>query len=269
MAKLYSTPAELIALRSICQKNNMEVSGWMLAHIDETYFHTEAAKEGYEAILTHMRSSGQVPAWKLLTENVSLGEDAREILREASAFAKNKVEAQEVIDRLTNFRKTRIAYYMCKDVLKTLEGDKIDPDSVADMIGTQLTAMQTNKSIEDCLFHTGKDGNADELVKSIIYDEQGDDFIPIGLKTFDSVNGGMPRGGLVTLGGASGSGKCIGPDSLVRLAAFHVELENGDVLTVRHDRQIVVLDSRTQTEVTCLAKDLDVEAHLFLRLVEI
>lgn len=222
MAKLYSTAAEVVALRTMCSRDEA-LSGYMLAHTDSTYYHTEAAAEALTTIKKHIADHGKAPSWKILCEDLGLEEGTRDTLKETPGMVKSKAEAEQLVDALNAYRKTRTLYAMCKTVLKKLEAPKVDHSELIETVSVSLAKTQISKSLEDALFHIGRDADdaTAALVHSIIYDETTDEWIPTGLSTFDSVNGGLPRGGLCLVGASSGAGKSI---LLMQLAKNQAEL---------------------------------------------
>ena len=76
-----------------------------------------------------------------------------------------------------------------------------------ELVTNKLNQARTKKSVDGRIVHIGTKSTVSQLVEDILRGEDEDNWIPTGFESFDGVNGGFPRGGLVTLGGASGSGK--------------------------------------------------------------
>lgn len=208
MAKLFNTPTEAIALRSLCSRDR-HVSGTLLSRLDSTYFHLEEAQEAFAHIATYFGKKGEAPAFKLVCEDLGLSEDAREFLRSAEAAAKNVDQASQLVNSLNTYRQTRIFYKLAKTLIRNLEDTKIDPGKLVELIGNALSKAQLRKAEDAVIVNIGRDSNIREILAEILYEEENDDCIPTGFKTFDSVNGGFFRGSLVTIGGNSGGGKSI------------------------------------------------------------
>lgn len=206
MATLYSPAAQAYALRGMCSQKP-EISGTLLAGTDESYFHGDESKEAYEAIIKYIGKKGHPPSFKLLIEDLRLSGETREFLSEAEGSPKSFEQAQEVVEKLGAYRHARLFYVHCKKGLELLQANKLDMDAIVAQTQETLTSLQIDKDVANQLFHVGKDGNMDALMEEVIYGEDNDQWIPTGWKTFDRTNLGMPRGGLVLIGGASGSGK--------------------------------------------------------------
>lgn len=220
MARLYSTPAERIAIRGMCSRDP-KIAGHFLASLEESHFHSEESKEALAAIQKYLNRKGETPAFTMLVEDLKLTAETREFLNEDSKVPKTMEQAGQVIERLNQYRHARIFYTLCKKGLETLQSKSVDPEALVRMTQETLAAMQMTKDVENQLFHIGKDGNADKLMEEILYGDRKDQWIPTGWKTFDTPNGGMPRGGLVLLGGASGAGKS---HTVLQLARTQAEL---------------------------------------------
>ena len=206
MAKLYNSPMELLALRGICSKDK-KVSGIILSQLDETAFHNEESVEAYANILKHIRNEGSPPAYKLLCQDLSLSEETRAFLSEVDGAIKTTEQARHTVQMLDKYRQTRVLYSLVKGVQKKLESNKIDVDEIVDFASRKLSSTMNRGEVEECIFHIGRNSNVADLINKILNEEDDDIFVPTGFQAWDSVNGGLPRGGLITIGGSSGAGK--------------------------------------------------------------
>lgn len=214
MAKLFNTRAELIALRSACSPD-LTVSGFMLAHLDESYFYNDESIEVFQALTSSFNKKGSVPRFKTLMEDIRLSEGARELLAEADTPVKDVVQADHLVKSLGNLRKTRMFYLLARDILSTLEKPKVDIEALTDEIAKKMSKVHAARLGEADIVHFGKDSNAFEVIHEQLYNDDDKSVIPTGFDTWDRVNGGMLRGSLVVLGGSSGSGKCSVPETEV------------------------------------------------------
>ena len=210
MALLHSNRTQLMALRGMCSRD-LKVSGALLSCLDDSHFAGNESQEALNVIRRYIRAHGNPPAFRVLAEDLKLSQKTRDYLAEADVSPKSTEQAQQVVERLNQYRHSRIFYSLCKEGLEKLQQDKVDPEELISMAQTSLAAMQLNKDAESQLFHIGRDGNANDLMQKVLYEPDDDNWIPTGWKTWDQDNGGMPRGSLVTIGGSSGSGKshCI------------------------------------------------------------
>lgn len=219
MAKLFSSPSEVLALKAICSKDRA-ISGYVLASVDETYFHNEPAVEAYEAIIKHMGKSGMPPAFTFLQEDLGLSSEARDFLKLTDKKQVRKQEqAEQLVSMLGEYRKTRLLFKLGKGILRRLQQDQIDVDDLVESVTRRIVGITSFKSTDNSLFHIGKDSNVRELIEEIIYSDDTSHIIPTGFKAYDSVNGGFRRGALVLLGGATSSGKCQHFDTEISLSA--------------------------------------------------
>lgn len=181
----------------------------MLSRLGSDYFHTDEGKEAFERINQLFEKKGEPPSFKLLCGDVALSDDTKEFLRNADGYAKSTRQANEVVDSLNEYRKTRLYYSLAKRLLTHLEQPRIDSEKLESMTSRTMSKVQLRRAGEAEIIHMGKDSNIRKMLEEILYNEDTSQCIPTGFTTFDKVNGGMFRGSLVTIGGTSGGGKSI------------------------------------------------------------
>ena len=206
--KLFNTRLELAAIRSLCSPK-AEVSGCILAGVDDSFFYNEACTEALALIHSDFKKQGSVPRFNRLIEDPRLSESTRELLVEADTPAKDLPAAKGIINSLSRLRKLRLIYITAQEVMEKMHGAKVDPDELVQEVADSLTNIRSARMGEADYVHFGGDGSALELVRAQLYDEDTDNVIPSGFATWDERNGGFFRGSLVVLGGASGAGKSI------------------------------------------------------------
>ncbi len=253
MAKLFSSKAELIALRGLCSRNNT-VSGYILSQVDETFFRNKGSKEAYRKIRSYISNKGAPPTFKILCEDVSLREDTREFLTQADAAPSNLAQSEQLVSSLDEYRKTRMCYHLAESVLNDLQAPKIDIGKMIDTISQRVAQMLVRRSLDESIWHMGKDSNIEELIEQVLSDKESEDVIPTGFGAFDKVNGGFLKGSLVTIGGGSGSGKCCGPETLVTLSTLTLTLEDGSQVKVEGNCPVKII--REEAVMVVTASDL-------------
>jgi replicative DNA helicase len=226
MAKLYSAKTEAIAIRALCSRDTT-VAGYVFSMVDEGYFYNKEAVEAYRKIHTSITRKGTPPAFRLLCEDVSLSEDARSFISNADTAIKGLSQAEQLVTTLDKYRKTRGMYKLAAGILNKLEGSSIDVDSTLEMISRRVAKISTKRSLEDTIWHIGRDSNIRSIIEELLYGENNDNVIPTGLKTFDTVNGGFFRSALVVVGGSSGAGKCNFSNTEISLSTLRFDLEDG------------------------------------------
>ena len=195
-------------MKSLCSRDT-KISGLILSRVDGSYFHTEEGKEAFERVQSYFTKKGEPPSYKLLCEDVSLSDSSREFLRNADGLAKSTRQAEQLLESLNEYRKTRLYYSLAKRVLAHLEQPKIDAEKLEMIVARSVSKIQLRRAGESEVLHMGKDSNIQEMLEEILYGEDNDNCIPSGFATFDKVNGGFFRGSLVTIGGTSGGGKSV------------------------------------------------------------
>lgn len=208
MAHLFSSPSEVLALKAICSKDRA-ISGFMLSNVDESYFHNEESQEAYDAIIKYMGRKGSVPAFGLLVEELGLSEGAREFLKLSEGRIKTQQQAEQLVENLGGYRRTRLLYKLAKGILNRLQKDAVDVQALAEAVADKVAIINSVRTTENSIWHVGRESNVSDLVEEIIYGEDTSHVIPTGFKHYDSVNGGFKRGSLVLIGGSTGSGKSL------------------------------------------------------------
>lgn len=208
MAKLFNSVTEGIALRAMCSRDP-KVAGRFLGSVDETYFYNEESVESYQRIRKLFEEKGEPPTFRLVCEDLGLSEGAREFLKNVESAPRTTSQCDQLLNQLNTYRQTRQIYTLAAGLLKRLEKPRVDVGELVDLIAKRLTRIQTRRTTEADVIHIGKDSNVLEHVEKILYEEDNEQCIPTGFKTFDAVNGGFFRGSLVTIGGSSGGGKSI------------------------------------------------------------
>jgi replicative DNA helicase len=230
MAKLFNTRSETIALRSLCSRDPV-VSGYIMSHLDDTYFYNDESIEVLQRIQSIFNRTGSMPAFNILVEDIKLSETAREYLAEAESPVKDITQAEHLVRSLGELRKTRMFYLLARDVLDTLEKSKVDVDKLTDLVSKRISHIHAARTGEADIVHFGKDSNAWDLVKEQLYNDEHNSVIPTGFRTWDDLNGGMIRGSLCLIGGTSGGGKCSSPDTEIDvLESVSITLVNGSVV---------------------------------------
>jgi archaellum biogenesis ATPase FlaH len=208
MAKLFSSIHESRALRGLCSRNSV-VSGSLLGALDDTFFHTQEGKSAYIRIRSYFERKGNVPEFALLCDDIGLSEETREFLRNSERPPKTIADSEDLLHQLDSYRKTRLLFALADGILNNLKKPRVDTERLLMEINERVARLQTRRGSEAEIITMGVDSNVLKHAEEILYNEETDDVIPTGFKTWDSVNGGLFRGSLVIIGGSSGSGKSI------------------------------------------------------------
>lgn len=217
MAKLFSTAAEIRALRAMCSESD-KLSNFMFGRVNVNDFHTEEGRECWNVVMDLMNRSGTMPRVAELIESPDLSEPTRELLSADTKDIRTRKEAERLVSTLYRYRKSRDLYKLTRDVAAELEAAVVKPDQLLNMMQERLARIVSHRSPGEVVLHQiGTDGNTDKLVKRMLTEEENLNVIPTGIRTFDDVNGGLMRGHVSIIAGATGSGKCLHPNTLIRL----------------------------------------------------
>ncbi len=208
--RIQSPQAELGALLAVCTAKEA-ISTRLLGRIRDAHFHHLPAQQAWRRIKALVKAKGKVPSWEDVVEDSSLDRDCRRILAEyePSRKVKDASDVNDIVELLDKYRLIRAQLEMADDIAAKMEQDEgFDPSSYVDQLQILLNDMREGTaSVEEHLVHFGTDSNAKVLIESVLDQKLKPALIPTGFKTFDKVNGGIPYGELMIVGGATGSGK--------------------------------------------------------------
>lgn len=208
MAKIVSVKAELTVLRGLCHPDR-SVSGSIIASTDESYFSSPQSIEIYNKIISKTRETGTPPNYRTVIADPEISQDAIEFFRQSSADIQTKDDVKKAVAVLNKYRQLRCLYELCAKTSQDLEANSINIEKTIEFASDMINKARASRRVDIETLRFGKGNNSAEVIKDILFGENKDDLIPTGYKTFDDVNGGFPRGGLVTIGGSTGAGKSV------------------------------------------------------------
>lgn len=209
MAKLFSPRAEAQALKALCSRNR-EVSGTMIGSVTRSFFHKKESLEVYDRIVKFNERKGSVPSLRVLVEELSISQQAKDFLSSSDVRAPRDIEeSRQLVDSLDKYRRTRLLYSLCKDTVTELGLPAVDIDALQEKVVSKFTEIQTRRTTDADVIHIGKDSNALAKIEELIYSENNDQVIPTGFSDFDDQNGGFFRGSLQGIAANTGGGKSL------------------------------------------------------------
>lgn len=204
--KLYSIKTEAKALKTMCE-SKMIVGSHVLASVDADSFHYAPFKEAFKRLQKIVKKTGNIPDWAELCADPSISQDARKVLaRSEEVEAGSKIRARSIVKTLDKYRQLRGLLRVSDTILKTVKEDNVDIDELIDLVSDGMANVRSKVNSKKQIIHIGKGNNATDLVKKILRGS-AQKILPTGFKAWDSVNGGMPEGGLVVIAGTTGGGK--------------------------------------------------------------
>lgn len=217
--KLYSQSLELKAIRSMAvahgdgskvdiNKSTL-VSSFLLASVDESFFHYEPCKAAFNRLITVSKKRSKIISFDDLLEDPALNEEYRDILREYKKKpVKTDDQAKQLLHSLDDYRKTRHLYYMAKNIIDTLKEPEVDVDALLDETTDKLTETRSRESMADLVFTIGADANAEDLAEQAMSPED-EMLLKSGFTEFDERNGGLPSEGVMLLAATTSGGKSV------------------------------------------------------------
>lgn len=210
--KKYSIDSELRALFTLCHTDNAgsEMSaGVLLASLSSDHFVTPIGEKCFKRIRHLLKNRGEMPEIEDLFEDPGIDPETRRTLRmhykEGMRGLRNPDKARKLLHRLETYRKLRALFMLGADLESALSEDKVDPDEVIAKMATDIT----NAASSERRFRVTSrgDGNSALKVAKKILNGNGPSFIPTGIKAFDSINNGIPRGAFMMLTTETSGGK--------------------------------------------------------------
>lgn len=200
-------------LRAMTSKNKI-IAGTVLSSVDSAYFDAAESKELYDAMKKHMAATGESPTYRLMIEDPEISKECRSFFRDSEPTIQTPEDALKAVKILNRYRQLRGLYELATSIDSSMQGGKIDLDSMLEEVSSKVSAIRTAKTSKDAFLHMGKNNNSVAAIKELLYGEISDDVIPTGIPEFDGPAGGFMRGSLVTLGASSGGGKSVVANNL-------------------------------------------------------
>jgi len=212
--RLYSSSLESLALKSITSGDD-RVAGWLMPRLSPDHFSMDATNEAFRRMQTRLRKSGSIPEWSDLLEDIAISQDSRDELQEfdVEPVANRKI-ARKLVDKLDGYRRARVLFNMSTHTAKVLKGDKVDLDELTERVADFLTKSRASADMTEQMLHIGDPKFDKAFLKSLLVGKDLE-FIPTGIKTFDSRSQGIPRGSAFIVAANTGGGKSLLANSIV------------------------------------------------------
>jgi replicative DNA helicase len=209
MAKLFNSQSEFLVLKTLSERNNSKASGNILSCLDDTSFHTTAAKEIYKRIKTIAKKRSIIISWDDLASDPALSESTRDkitLFKKKPARSKEKVD--RLVARLNEYRKLRQMFYMASNIDKRLKSSSVEADELLQESAEFITKARSNSDSSKWFTHIGrpKDGTGNSLVKKTLK-VSDTAYLATGFRSYDSRSIGIPRGTFMLLGTQTSGGK--------------------------------------------------------------
>lgn len=200
-------------IRAVCSlfDGNSEVSHFLLAELDSTYFGYKPARAILKRAKSLFAKRGKLPSCKTEAQDVALTEQSQIILQrfDKKDAIPTKTDAEACIEVLKHWRVKRkfvnIAT-LVKDAFETGSDDEEGIATLSAAVDQEIISLKSAKDVK--LYTVGNTDNsyADSVVEEILYGTEKN-LLPSGYDSFDRIAGGWGRGNLIILAASSGGGK--------------------------------------------------------------
>lgn len=226
MAVMHSRRSELLALYLIAKGGKESYK--LLGRLEPAHFLFPATGNAFKRYIKLMSTKSIQLDWVSLCEDPALEESHRDFLKAFDTESKSikKTNVDNLITTLENYRVGRSLVDMVNFTSESLKGE-FDAQALCDKIADRLMLARTRNE-EKKVFHVGAGNNTTDIVKGILDQDAKLPIIPTGLKSYDSVFGGLPDCGVVVLAATSSSGKSMMANQL----SLNMQDTGRDVLKV-------------------------------------
>ena len=206
--KLYSVDLEMGALLTALRSKDKINRAKFWAKLNEDFFHDDVTKSIYKRI-KKINSKGDFPEFDDLIVDPLLSEETREELSTAEVKVRNSESGiKKLYNKLDEYRKVRLIYFNAQQILKTLDNETVDVDSLVSSLLNTTTKVAIANVAEDDQLVMGVQSNSKKFLDNVL--NKGKlDAVPTGFYTFDERNLGLLYGSLVTIAATSGGGKSL------------------------------------------------------------
>ncbi len=215
--RLFHANSELRILRTLTETDNKRIAGQIFAAVDPDSFHTDPCKEIFNLVKSHANKKATILKWDDLKHNLKLSKTTREKIRSYKRSSlKTKERVSRMLDRLHEFRQSRLMYYMARNVSRKLDGKTINPEELLEESSNFITKARTNSDTSRWITNIGvkNDRSGDILLKKTLK-VTTKNYIPTGFTTYDRKSMGVPLGSFMLIATVTGGGKCLVGSSLV------------------------------------------------------
>lgn len=235
--RLLSPPLENVAIKSILSDDKM--ASFLLPRLTIEDFRNTPARHAFRRIKNLAAKHGEVPTWDELLEDPVLSEDTRDYFKsEKIRIVSNGKDAKTLINKLSEYRKIRSLYDVSKHIADTIKGDKVDVTALVDEINDRIVGTKHNTNFVDSMVNIGSKNEYLVLIKKML-SGTAVDLLPTGIKAFDDVNGGIPRGAAFVLAASTGGGKSVMATNIgmnrallgLRVCLISLEMEVEEVIS--------------------------------------
>lgn len=209
MSKLSDPTLELQSIISITASKNPDVPLKLLGDLSKHDYGFEHTRSIFKRLKKMVRLGKEVPSFKVLKNDASLSDDARDLLRNAQVRPVNRLsDAKHLLESLQKYKQRRVIYEHHKSVHEKLKEKDTDIDAIAAEMEDVLFRLRDENS-DAVLDHAGEGGNSDDLTDEVLDDDDTGDVVFTGFDNFDKMSGGFRKGQFIVVASHKKGGKSI------------------------------------------------------------
>jgi replicative DNA helicase len=207
--KLSDPTLELQAVVSITASKDPDIPLKLLGSLHKDDFGFEHARAMFKRLKKLARLGKEVPSLKVLKNDASLSDDARDLLRNTTARPVNRMsDVEHLLENLKTYRLARVLYTHHKAVHEKIKAKSTNISAITAEMEDVLFKLK-NEASDSVLDHAGDGGNSDELTDEVLNDEDNGDVIYSGYDNFDKPSGGFRKGQFIVIASHKKGGKSV------------------------------------------------------------
>ena len=246
--KLFSAEVEKRALFTLCRAAPA-VKQKLIAGLTPEHFSTDVGAEAFQRYMVIWKKKSKAMTWRDLLEDPALSSRTRAALKAYGGVApKTTKTAQQLLDRVEEYRKLRGLKKLVRLVSEELLQDGIDSEDVLSKVVSHVASLHVVNGGASLMTVGGKTETGSKFLERLLKGEVMS-FLPTGFRAFDDRNHGILWGSLLTIAGASGHGKSF----IVQTMARNFALQGVKVLMAALEMDNINLLQREMASHTGLA----------------
>lgn len=211
--KKSSLRQEVTALASILD-GGPRVSNGLLSALREEHFSGEFTSEIFTRVGFLLREGKEIPSARLLSNDPTLSQRARNVLKYDQGVASHPrrvrklKEVEPLVTILDEYRRRRVLHSILVRVAQETQAKAPNIERTLTDVEDHLFEARSGFGGSE-ITHLGAGHNIDSVLNRVLRDEEGNEIIQTGFKTFDDNTGGFARTNVVLLAANYGGGKSV------------------------------------------------------------
>lgn len=207
-AVLVALKTEKRTLRTLTE--NRQLADLLYASLRPDHFGYDLHAQAFRRLSALYVKNQRFPSWDVFIDDPTLSPEAREYLaKNKRAPITSEQEMRDAIATLNSYRESRLIFQMLDRESRRLGQDT--PEEIVHRVNKFLIELQRADDLDATTSSIGDRDDRERILAQIrtLMTPKRNRVIPTGFTAFDAVNGGIPRGTFMLIGGPTGTGKSL------------------------------------------------------------